>query len=175
MTGQELNKELDFKKKKEDFLRFLAANENGIMVLATSYQDRVLARNVLIAPQGLDIYFFTWKRSRKCQQIRGNSRVALCKDRVQIEGTAEILGGLGNESNTAYVDAFRDKFPEAIERWQDRPGMVIVRIRPTSVVIAGSGDTPFLEFLDLENETAHAETWAYYEAKERNDGSREDP
>jgi general stress protein 26 len=162
MTGEELNKELDFKKKKEEFVRFLAEKENGIMVLATSYQDRVLARNVLIASQGLEIYFFTWEHSRKCQQIRGNSRVALCKERVQIEGVAEILGGFGNESNTAYVDVIRKKFPEAIERWQNRPGMVIVRIRPTSVVIAGSGDDSCLEFLDLENETAHAERWACY-------------
>jgi general stress protein 26 len=61
------------------------------MVLATSHNDRVLARNVLVASDGLDLYFFTWKHSRKCMQIQKNPKVALCKDKVQIEGVAEIL------------------------------------------------------------------------------------
>jgi general stress protein 26 len=92
MSKGEGKKGLNFKEKREEFIRFLDAKENRTMVLATSCNNRVMARNVLVASHGLDLYFFTWGHSRKCRQIRKNSRVALCKDRVQIEGVAEILG-----------------------------------------------------------------------------------
>jgi hypothetical protein len=75
---------------------------------------------------------------------------------------AEILGDLFAESNQQYTDIIREKFPDAVKRWEQRPGMVIVRIKPTFVVTGGSGDEPALEILDLENETAFAEKWAHY-------------
>jgi general stress protein 26 len=162
MGGQEPENPLNFAEKKEGFIRFLESKDNAIMVLATSHEGRVLARNVLIASHGLDLYFFTWGHSRKCAQITANPRVALCKDGVQIEGVAEILGDLIAENTKEHADVMRKKFPEAIARWERRPGMVIVRVMPTCVVFAGSTDEPALEFLDLENETAHSERWANY-------------
>lgn len=133
------------------------------MVLATSYKERVLARNVLVASKGLDLYFFTWKHSRKCMQIEKNPKVALCKDKVQIEGVAKILGELLDEKTKKYTDIMRRKFPEAIKKWERRLGMVIVRVRPTLVVTGGSfnGDV-YIDFLDLENEKAYSEKWAHY-------------
>jgi hypothetical protein len=83
---------------------------------------------------------------------------------MQIEGVAEILGGLFDEANREYTDLFRSKFPEAIEHWKDRPGMVLVRVTPTaSVVGVSAGQEPQLEFLDLEGETAYTERWAHHE------------
>lgn len=156
-------KPLSYDEKKAEFVRFLESRENRIMVLATAYQNRVTARNVLVANRGLDLYFFTWRHSRKCVQIEKNARVALCKDTVQIEGLAEILGGLVDKSTKRYTDIMRDKFPEAVKRWEDRPGMVVVRVKPTFVVIGGSGDENiYLDFLDLENKKAYAERWAYF-------------
>ena len=162
MVRDEPKNLLDYAEKKEEFLRFLESKDNSIMVLATSHEGRVLARNVLIASQGLDLYFFTWGHSRKCAQITANPRVALCKDSVQIEGVAEILGDLVAENTKEHTAVMRKKFPQAIARWEHRPGMVIGRVRPTCVVFAGSTDEPSLEFLDLENETAHSEMWAHY-------------
>jgi general stress protein 26 len=166
MSREGLRKELDYQEKKEEIIRFLESEDNAIMVLATSCDDRVLARSVLIASNGLDIYFFTWGHSRKCIQIQKNPRVALCKDNVQIEGVAEILGGLLDESNKGYTDIIRNKHPGAIESWKDQPGMVIARVRPTSIITGESIDgEPYVEFLDPENETAYAERWglrAYY-------------
>ena len=98
------------------------------MVLATSHNDRVIARNVLIASKGLDLYFFTWKHSRKCKQIEKNPRIALCKDDVQIEGLAEILGALLDEKNKEYTEILRNKFPDSVKRWENRPGIVIIGI-----------------------------------------------
>jgi general stress protein 26 len=162
MGAERLRKELDFAEKKELLIRFLAAKDNAVMVLATSHEDRVLARNVLIASDGLDLYLFTWRHSRKCAQIQANPRVALCKDNVQIEGVAEILGDLIAEETKEHTSMMRDRFPDAIKQWEHRPGMVIVRVRPTFVVVGGSADPPCPEFLDLENEAAYAEQWACY-------------
>jgi len=164
MNKEEQRKELDYKKKKEEIIRFLESKDNEIMVLATSHNDRVIARNVLIASNGLDLYFFTWGHSRKCIQIKENPRVALCKDDVQIEGVAEILGGLLDEKNKEYANVLRNKFPDSVKKWEHRPGMVIVRVRPTLIATAGGAidDQIYLDYLDLENETAYAERWAYY-------------
>lgn len=157
-------RELDYKKKKEDIIKFLESKDNAVMVLATSHNDRVIARNVLIASKGLDLYFFTWRHSRKCKQISENPRVALCKDDVQIEGLAEILGTLLEEKNKEYADILRNKFPDSVKRWENRPGMVIIRIRPTLIATASEiiSDQIYLGYLDLENETAYAKEWAYY-------------
>ena len=164
-TEQEKKKsrqDLNYEEEEKTLIEFLESKENTTMVLATSHDDRVLARNVLIANNGLDIYSFTWGHSRKAVQIQKNPRVALCKDTVQIEGVAEIVGGLTDEKSRKYTEIIRKKFPEPVAWWEKFPGMVIVRIRPTSVVIGGSGDDPHLKFLDLETRTAYAEGWAYY-------------
>jgi general stress protein 26 len=157
-------KEINFEKIKEKFINFLESKDNAIMVLATSFKNRVIARNVLIANDGLDIYFFTWGYSRKCIQIKANPKVALCKDKVQIEGTAEILGDLFSQKNKKYTDIIRNKFPESIKRWEKKPGMVIVRIKPNFICVDGNilGDDVYLEYLDLENKRAYREKWAYY-------------
>ena len=90
MSKEEVRKELDYPKKKEEIIKFLESKDNAIMVLATSHNDRVIARNVLIANNGLDLYFFTWGHSRKCIQIRENPRVALCKDDVHCKSQTHI-------------------------------------------------------------------------------------
>lgn len=152
---------LPFEAKKREIVAFLESTENAIMALATSAGDRVLVRMILVTCDGLDVYFFTWGGSRKCGQIRANPRVALCKDRVQIEGTAEILGGLFDPSNAAIRRLFEERFPETVERWHGRPGMLLVKIMPTSVVLAGEPEEePHLQFVDLENGVAYAEPWA---------------
>jgi len=61
---------IDYNRSKEKLLTFLVAKENAIMVLATSADNVVMARSVLIFNNDLDIYLFTWKHSRKCAQIK---------------------------------------------------------------------------------------------------------
>jgi general stress protein 26 len=156
-------KNLNFGKKKRALIRFLDSRDNRHMALATSHGDKVQARMILVANKGLDIYFFTWKHSRKFKQIEKNPRVALCKDTIQIEGTAEILGSLSDKSIGKFTDIIRRKYPDAIERWEERPGMVLLRIKPTLAVTGASsnGDT-YIEYLSLANQRAYSERWAYY-------------
>jgi hypothetical protein len=163
VTLHEDPRPLDYGEKRQELAEFLASEENAVMVLATSYDDRVFARPVSVASDGLDIYFLTWEHSRKCEQIRSNPRVALCKDRVQVEGTAELLGGLLDERNKRYTDILRGKLPGTVERWQHRPGMIIVRVKPSFAAVGGAiGDEVWLEYLDIENEEAFALQWAHY-------------
>jgi len=164
MKIEKNKKEMNFEKTKGKLINFLESKDNAIMVLATSCKDRVIARNILIANDGLDIYFFTWGHSRKCIQMKANPKVALCKDKVQIEGTAEILGDLFSQKNKKYTDIIRNKFPESIKRWERKPEMVIVRIKPNFICVDGNvkGDDLYLEYLDLENRKAYTEKWAYF-------------
>ena len=162
MAAERSRRSLNFQEKKEQLVKFLQSRDNAVMVLGTSCDDRVLVRNVLTVSDGLDIYFFTWGHSRKCDQIDRNQRVALCRDDVQIEGVAEILGGFNDEHAKRYVDLMRGKFPDAIRRWEKRPSMVMVRVKPTLAALGGSDEPPELEFLDLEHEVAYAEAWACY-------------
>ncbi len=137
MNKEEWRKELDYEEKKQEIIKFLELEDNRVMVLATSHNDRVTARNVGIANCGLDIYFFTWVHSHKCLQIRENPRVALCKDDVQIEGLAEILGDLVDEKNKEYAEKLRNRSPDSVERWEHQPRMVVIRVRPTLIATAG--------------------------------------
>ena len=103
-----MEKELDFESKKQEIIEFLA-NKHAI-VLATSLNDRVTARTVSLASDGPEIYFMSWDHHVKCVQIRGNPRVAVCRDNVQIEGKAEILGSPLDEKNQRYAEIYRKSF-----------------------------------------------------------------
>jgi len=162
MNQREFRTDLDFEKKKREFLDFLQSKENAVMVLATCSDNLVLARNVLVANSGLELYFFTWGHSRKCRQIQANPNIALCKDKVQIQGTAEILGAMSAENNKAYLSVINEKYPESVKRWLHRPGMVLVRVKPTTVVMGGDSDEPCLEFIDFTDRAAYAKKWAHY-------------
>jgi hypothetical protein len=149
--------------KAKELAEFLESEDNAIMVLATSGNDRVLARPVSIASDGLDVYFLTWKHSRKCEQIGSNPRVALCKDRVQVEGVAEFLGDLSDPASEPRVAVLRRRLPRTVERWEHRPGMIVIRVKPTFAAVGGTiGDEVWIEYVDDEKEVAFAELWAHY-------------
>jgi hypothetical protein len=85
-----VNEGLDYESSKNRVIQFLESKH--VVVLATSLSDQVTARTVTFATDGLDILFMSWGHHQKCVQIRGNPRVAVCRDNVQIEGEAEVLG-----------------------------------------------------------------------------------
>jgi general stress protein 26 len=149
-----------YEPKLREFLSFLQRPEHAVMVLATSGRGRVLARNVLTVTNGTNIYFFTWKYSRKCGDILQNPAVALCRDNVQIEGEATVVGYFGDAAVRPYLELFRKKFPESMNWWEQKPSMVIVQVVPTLVAIGGSVDPPTIEYLNLRERRAYAERWA---------------
>jgi general stress protein 26 len=155
---------LDYKKTKDKLLSFLESKENSVMILATSANDVVMARPVLIINDLLDIYFFTWKHSRKCAQIEKNNLISLCKDKVEIEGTAEILGLMTSDKNRGILKLLKQKQPEAIKRWKNKPNMVIVKIKPIFSSVDGYfiHDEAYIEYIDFKKQYAYKVKWGNY-------------
>jgi general stress protein 26 len=145
---------LDYQSVRQEKIRLLS--NHMLAVLATSHNDIVTARTVDYASKGLDIYFLSWEHHTKCAQIKANHRVALCIDNLQIEGRAKILGSPLDAKNSKAADIYRLKLPIMFNDFASRPGMVIVKVIPDSIVsFLRSGSRRYWEHLDLSNKTAH--------------------
>jgi general stress protein 26 len=155
---------LDYKKSKNKLLSFLKKKENSVMTLATSSNDVVMARPISVWNEALDIYFFTWRYSRKCVQIRNNNKISLCKDNIEIEGTAKILGLITSDKNKEILAFLKQRNPTGIKRWENKPNMVIVKIKPSFACIDGYfiNDNAYIEYIDLKKQKAYREKWAHY-------------
>jgi general stress protein 26 len=122
--------------------------------LATSQDDHVTVRTISFACRALEIVFLTFDHSLKCKQIRANPNVALCRDNVQIEGKAEILGTASDPEKASYADLLRTSYPGSFQADASRVGMVIVRVIPEIVKVFRAEGTDYLvDTLDLEKAT----------------------
>ena len=153
---------LDFTITKEKLLSFLEDKDNAVMVLATSADNIVMSRNILVINDELNLYFFTWKFSRKCEQIRKNPKISLCKDKIEIEGNAEFLGLMTADKNKKILEILKQKQPDAIESWLEKPNMILVRIKPLFACVDGYfvGKNAYLEYIDFEKKCAYKVEWA---------------
>jgi len=135
---------------------FLASKH--AIVLATSQDGRVTARTVSFAYRGVEIYFMSFAGNTKCRQIRTNPRVALCRDSIQIEGAAEILGPVSSVENEELARMVLAKYPEDFRRHASDPRMVLIRVRPSQVRIFHEESGEYLvDCLDLESRTVTVE------------------
>lgn len=155
MDTKTVNEHEDYRGAKDRVTQFLESKH--VVVVATSLDDRVTARTVTFAMDGLDILFMSWGHHTKCVQIRGNPRVAVCRDNVQIEGVAEILGSPLDEKNQRYAEIYREKLPRDFEAFARVPGMVLVKVHPTQVVTffprrQSKYGYVYLEHLDLASQ-----------------------
>ncbi len=147
---------LKFEEAKGEKIRFLEQNQN--MVLATSVNNRVTARTVSYASEGLTVIFFTFSTLKKLAQIKANQKVALCIDNVSIEGTAKIVGSPLKEKNQRLVEIYKKKLPGTFERWFARipKSLVFVTVKPTLMVSwVTRGNESLLEYLDLKGKKAY--------------------
>jgi hypothetical protein len=72
---------------------------------------------------------------------------------------------LSDEKIGKFVEIINRKYPDAIERWKNRPGMVLLRIKPSLAVTGAYSDGDpytYIDYLDLPNQEAYSEKWAYY-------------
>ena len=161
---QTLKEKLDFNKSRDKLISFLDSRDDPVMVLGTSANNRVITREVLIINNDLDLYFFTWKYSRKTEQIKINNNVSLCKDKIEIEGKAEILGLLTMKENERILEMIRKIHPDSIDRWKSRPNMILIQIKPVFACIDGyiENDYSYLEYINLMKKESYRLKWADY-------------
>ena len=146
--------ELDLHEKTAEVIQFLEGDTR--IVLATSSDSRVTARTVSYVNDGLHILFLSFEHHTKCDQIRANPRVALCRDNMQIEGRAEILGDPLDPKNGGYADIFEKRMRGEWEVFSHQDGMVMVRVAPKRVTTMVNLDNRLcLETLDVEKGVAY--------------------
>ena len=125
-------------------------------ILATSSDGKVIARRMRMVADGLDIYCYADPKSRKVQQIRANSNVAVVAGFIQIEGTASLRGYPMDESNIAFVEAFKSKMPKVYENSRaHRKGLELIKVVPSKITLATLGKQSFYEILDVEKREAY--------------------
>jgi general stress protein 26 len=153
---------LDFLKSRDKLKALLDNRDNPVMVLGTSANNKVITRSVLVINNELELYFFTWENSRKIKQIKTNNNISICKDNIEIEGEAKILGLMTSKENKSILEMIRKKHPESVKKWESKPNMILVQIVPKFACIDGyiENDESYLEYIDLENKESYREKWA---------------
>lgn len=102
--------ELSYEELKQEFIDELKQQRTG--VLATSDGDDVTARYMLLFSDGLTLYCFTDKDSRKFKQMSVNPKVSVAAGSLQIDGTATLKGHLLDEENARFIEIHKEQNPE---------------------------------------------------------------
>jgi general stress protein 26 len=144
---------------KEEFSQQLQIAQHG--VLATSDRDYVTAREMMILSDGLKIYFFTIKNSRKYNQLQANKNVALSINNLQVEGVATLAGHPSDSRNAGFIRMFEEKRPEVYEFWRGpcldpNSDLGVIEITPRKITAykASPDIEPHLDILNVVTETA---------------------
>jgi uncharacterized pyridoxamine 5'-phosphate oxidase family protein len=146
--------EMDFEAAKNEVMTQL--EKKKAIVLATSYKDRVTARNMSCVLIDEKIYFQTDRQFVKYNQMIHNPNVALCIDNIQIEGTAEIKGHPLDSGNMKFANEFKQVHEGSFHAYSHIHNEVVVEVTPKLVTlwkyIEGK---PLRDFIDFNNKTAY--------------------
>ena len=135
-------KEIDFESLKDELAGEIGRARE--IVLSTSSDDHVTSRTVYFFPEGLTVYFITSRAYTKYKQIVRNPKVALCRDTIQIEGRAEILG---HPSSVDFKVVNKD-IGEYISHYSKYKNTVMIKIIPLKITrYRGNG---VYDYLDCE-------------------------
>ncbi len=138
---------------------FNQLGSNKVMVLATSSEDRVTARNMsCIIMEDHKIYFQTDKRILKTQQMLMNQNVALCMDNIQMEGIAKIIGH--SDDNPEFCEVYKRYFRGSYDAYTHLINQVIIEVEPTFITLWKYADgKPYRDFLDCRQNKAYREIY----------------
>lgn len=150
--------DINFNLLEKDIFRLLG--DKKIMVLATSYKDKVTARNMSCIIINKKIYFQTDKTFLKCYQMSKNHNVALCVDNIQIEGIAKVMQHPFAEENKKFIDIFKEKYKGSYESYSHMNNEVVVEIEPTYITLwKYENAQPFRDILDIKKNKAYREIY----------------
>ena len=150
--------EVDFSEFKREIFQLLG--DKKTMVLATSSDNRVTARNMSCVVIDKLIYFQTDKTFLKYQQILENPNIALCVDNIQIEGVAKIKKHPFDEENKKFLSTLEKSYKSSFDNYSKMKNEVVVKIVPTLITIWKYQDgQPFRDFLDISKKQAYREIY----------------
>ena len=140
--------EIPYAELKQEFIKELSKlGSEGLYqrgILATSEGDHVTARRMRFVSNGLTLYCFTDRGSRKYKQIMANPNVAVVAGFVQIEGVASLKGHPFDEPE--FIRVYKESLPETYEQWRAGPNvkrerdMVVIEVVPKRIALLRYGD-----------------------------------
>lgn len=135
----------------EEYLKFWQEfGKSRKMVLSTSLNDAVTSRTMSVVVLDEKLYFQTDKTFRKYNQLKGNPRVALCIDNIQIEGQCNEMGILID--NEKYCNAYKEHFPDSFNRYSLLKNERLFAVMPTYIERWIYIDSvPYMQIFDVKN------------------------
>ena len=136
----------------QENLFFQQLGEHGCMVLSTSLHDEVTSRMMSFIIYDGKFYFQTDKRFRKYAQLKGNSRVSLCRDNMAVEG---ICSEMGKPCDfPAFCELYQKYFSASYRRYtgmEEERLFVVTPARLEQWIY--EGNQPYMEILDFQSQT----------------------
>jgi uncharacterized pyridoxamine 5'-phosphate oxidase family protein len=121
-----------------------------IMVLASSMNNIVTARNMSVLVEGDKIYCQTDLNMEKIKQIIKNKHVAYCIDNYQILGEAKIIGSW--KENNEILEKYKFIHEASYERYKNIKAEVVIETKITSIEIwEYDNNKPYIISIDLIN------------------------
>ena len=150
-----MREELDFNKFKNEIIGTL--NENRHIVVATAASDRVSARTVSFANDGLTIYFISWDHNLKINQIKQNDNIALCLNNIQIEGKATFIQRPTEDKDLMLENIYRKKFSEQfVKTFFGIPDLITVKVNPKRIVkFENLNNRFFLQHMNFDKKSVY--------------------
>ena len=132
--------DLPYEELEEDFIKELSKlGSEGVYqrgILATSEGDYVTARRMRFVSNGLTLYCWTARNTRKHKQIVANPNVAAVAGFVQIDGVASVKGHPKDEPDflKIYKETQPDNHKRSISNW-DQIDYVLIEIIPRRIAL----------------------------------------
>ena len=161
--------ELSYEELKQDFIKELAKlGSEGLYqrgILATSEGDYITARRMRFVSNGLTVYCYTDRGSRKYKQIMVNPNVAVVAGFVQIEGVASLKGHPLDEPE--FLKVYKETQPNNYETWRASPNvhherdLVLIEVAPNRIAMfrfadpASGREEAGIEILNVAKGEAH--------------------
>jgi len=129
--------ELSYEDTKQKMIKEIKKRQ--FMILATSEEDKVMARTVMFIPDGLSVFYIMRPATRKYTQIAANPNVAVASGNLQIEGVASSRGHPFAEENTFLMEILREMNPELYEHasrgYPQRPEVELFEVVPSRIAL----------------------------------------
>ena len=131
-------------------------DKTPLMILATSANNKVTARNMAIVNNGLTILFQTSGLSEKAKQIEANPNIAFATGNIQVEAVARI--STDPEEVERFIEKYKVIHPGYYEKYSGIHEEVLVVCTPTKFAKYKFVDgKPCTDILDVKSNRAYRE------------------